>query len=113
MNFNRLFVTKRLNAHSKLAKKIRRSKQKSIVSWLSFFDLNLIYLLELGLTGTYELAIGIGFGDFQVIHLGGVLKRIEYFVAEEALQRALYALRATTKEKPVAVSTDVWKLIED
>jgi hypothetical protein len=48
-----------------------------------------------------------------VIHLGGVLKRIEYFVAGEALQRALYALRATTKEKPVAVSTQVWKLIED
>jgi len=64
MNNNKLFVTKRLNALLKQAKKIRRLKRKSIVSCLSLFYFDFIYLLELGLTGTYELAIGIGFGDF-------------------------------------------------
>ena len=48
-----------------------------------------------------------------MLHLGGVLKRIEFFVAGEAYQKALYAIRATTKEKPVAVTAEVWKLIEE
>lgn len=34
-------------------------------------------------------------------------------MAGEALQKALYAIRATTKEKPVAVSAEVWRLIEE
>jgi hypothetical protein len=47
--------------------------------------------------GNVELTFGIGFGDFHVLHMGGVLKRIEFFVAGDALQRALGALRVTTK----------------
>lgn len=63
--------------------------------------------------GTYELAIGVGFGDFHVLHMGGVLNRIEFFVAGDALLNALSCLKATTKDKQVAVSNEVWKYIED
>ena len=45
--------------------------------------------------------------------MGGVLKRIEFFVAGDALQRALGALRATSKDNSVAVSSEVWKMISE
>lgn len=65
------------------------------------------------ISGSFELAIGVGFGDFHVLHLGGVLNRIEFFVAGDALVKALACLRAATKENKVAVSNEVWKFIED
>ena len=58
-----------------------------------------------------ELSLGIGLGDFHVLHMGGVLKRIEFFVAGEALQRALSALRITNKVNPIVVSCEVWESI--
>ena len=42
-----------------------------------------------------KLVFGMGFGDIQVLHMGGVLKRVEFFVCGKALQKALGALRAT------------------
>jgi hypothetical protein len=37
--------------------------------------------------------VGLGFGDATVMHVGGVLNRVEFFVTGEALIRALGALR--------------------
>lgn len=62
---------------------------------------------------SFEIAVGIGFGNYHIMHMGGVLRRIEVFVAGEALQKALACLRTAHKENPVAVSTEVWKYIEE
>ena len=39
-----------------------------------------------------KLVVGMGFDDIQVLHMGGVLKRVEFFVCGKALQKALGAL---------------------
>ena len=47
------------------------------------------------LAANIKLVWGMGFDDIQVLHMGGVLKRVEFFVCGRALQKALGALRAT------------------
>lgn len=58
-----------------------------------------------------EVSFGIGFGDIQVLHMGGVLRRVEFFVSGQALIKALAALRATKTDHAVAVSKEVWDLV--
>ena len=67
--------------------------------------------------------IGICHGDFQVLHLGGVLKRIEYVISGSAYQNALSVMRATRKrrgtresrstEQNIAVTAETWNLIKE
>lgn len=37
--------------------------------------------------------MGIGYGDFGILHVGGVFKRVEYVVLGEALISALKSLK--------------------
>ena len=72
-----------------------------------------------------KVIFGISHGDFQVLHMGGVLKRIEFFVSGPAYQQALTVMRAirkrrygpeqrvTTNESTIAVTAPTWTLIKD
>ena len=63
----------------------------------------------------------MGFDDIQVLHMGGVLKRVEFFVCGRALQQALGCLRATraanqmqkNSQKSIACTTGIWELIKE
>lgn len=56
--------------------------------------------------------MGIGFGDFGILHVGGVFKRVEYVVLGEALISALKSLRLAQTNKGVIVCKKTWELVE-
>ena len=70
-----------------------------------------------------EMCFGIGHGDIQIMHAGGVFKRVEFFVVGPAVVNALRAFKVTSvsssnaeaakKEvnKTIAVSAEVHHLI--
>jgi len=41
--------------------------------------------------------MGIGFGDGGTLHVGGVFKRVEFFVAGDSLAQALRSLELSNK----------------
>ena len=45
--------------------------------------------------------------------MGGILNRIEFFVAGQALFNAISALRLTDQQNPIAVSGEMWPMLED
>ena len=45
--------------------------------------------------------------------MGGIFNRIEFFVAGQALINAMSALRATEASNPIAVSGEMWPMLED
>jgi hypothetical protein len=45
--------------------------------------------------------------------MGGIFNRIEFFVAGQALFNAMSALRATDQQNLIAVSGEMWPLLED
>ena len=60
----------------------------------------------------YQICFGLGFGDVQVLHVGGILNRVEFFVAGQALVRAFAALRlADGPLHNICVSGEMWSLI--
>ena len=68
-----------------------------------------------------NVIFGISHGDFQILHMGGMLRRIEFFVSGLAYQQALSVMRATKKRKEkidepndnIAVSPQTWTFIKD
>ena len=70
-----------------------------------------------------KVIFGICHGDFQVLHMGGMLRRIEFFVSGSAYQQALSVMRASRKrrggsddrasDENIAVSTATWSYIKD
>lgn len=60
------------------------------------------------------LCIGLGLGEIQVLHVGGILSRVEFFVAGEAQTRALKALRVTDQgDKRVCISGEMQPMVKD
>ena len=45
--------------------------------------------------------------------MGGIFNRIEFFVAGQALFNAMSALRVTDQQIPIAVSGEMWPMLED
>ena len=45
--------------------------------------------------------------------MGGIFNRIEFFVAGQALFNAMSALRMTDQLNPIAVSGEMWPMLED
>ena len=44
-----------------------------------------------------DINIGVGFGECGILHVGGVFKRVEYFLIGDALNQALGSLSLATK----------------
>ena len=53
--------------------------------------------------------MGVGFGKFGILHVGGVFNRAEYAVIGEALISALEALRSS---EGVVVCKETWSLVD-
>jgi hypothetical protein len=45
-----------------------------------------------------EINIGLGFGECAVMHVGGVFKRVEYFLVGDSLAQALRSLHLSTSQ---------------
>lgn len=71
-------------------------------------------LKEVRLAGQVELSvkIGIGVGEVCVMHVGGVLTRMEYLATGEPLTQAFLAEQHATKCEVVA-SPRVWDMVQD
>lgn len=46
-----------------------------------------------------SVIFGICYGEFQILHMGGILKRIEFFASGYAYQQALSVMRSLRKLK--------------
>ena len=49
--------------------------------------------------------MGLGFGEVGILHVGGVFKRVEFFVAGDSLAQALRSLELSNKQQPIVISS--------
>lgn len=56
--------------------------------------------------------MGLGWGECGILHVGGVFKRVEYFLAGEGLYAALKSLRLATIDHPVVISSKLSNIVQ-
>ena len=56
--------------------------------------------------------MGLGYGSCYIMHVGGVFKRVEYFLVGEALNQSMKSLRLATNEQPLIISVNLWNMVD-
>ncbi len=51
--------------------------------------------------------MGLGFGSCGLLHVGGVFKRVEYFLIGEGISLALKALRLASNDQSIVISASM------
>lgn len=56
--------------------------------------------------------MGLGFGHCGILHVGGVFKRVEYFIIGDGLTQALRSLRLASSLDSVIISWNLWNIVD-
>eukprot|EP00347_Sterkiella_histriomuscorum_P004823 403358953 len=59
-----------------------------------------------------EIHMGLGFGHCGILHVGGVMKRAEYFIIGDGLSQALRSLRLASSTDSVIISKNLWQVVD-